>query len=73
MPTSDSIVTTPPTAASRSRMFMSPAPGEGDATANPAPSSWTSKRSLPVSDIEIQTPVAPVACLAAFCSASMHA
>ena len=68
----DSIVTSPPSAARRSRMLVRPAPGV-TGSLKPAPSSRTSKRKLPVSDNEIQTPVAPWPCLTAFCSASTHA
>ncbi len=60
-PGRDRIVSSPSTAASRSRMFVRPAPGL-TSPLNPAPSSRTSKRSSPSSVREMVALVAPAAC-----------
>lgn len=59
----------PPTTASRSRMLVKPAPALVSSSANPPPSSRTSKSSVPFATTEIEADRA-WACLATFCSAS---
>src|SRR5579864_1354756 len=66
----DTTSTLPPSASTRSFMLVSPAPLRVEVTSNPAPSSLTSKLSMPSSPLSRTTACEAPAYFCTFCSAS---